>query len=63
MWIALSAKFSQNAELKNLLLSTGDSTIIEDSFIDMYWGGAKKEAKSMLGVLLMIMRERLKKSI
>lgn len=34
---AVFAKFSLNARLKNLLLSTGDNIIIENSPRDSYW--------------------------
>lgn len=37
MFEALEAKFRDEA-MRNLLLSTGDKTIVEDSPHDSYWG-------------------------
>lgn len=57
----LLAKFTQNAKLKQLLLSTGESTIVEDSPRDDFWGiGKHKTGKNMLGKLLMEVRSVLK---
>jgi len=57
---ALRLKFTQHSELKELLLSTGDEEIIEDSPIDSYWGcGSDGEGKNMLGKLLMKLRSEL----
>ncbi len=54
----LMAKFSQNLELKQKLLDTGDAKLHEDSPTDMFWG---VKGKDMLGKLLMEVREKLKK--
>lgn len=57
---ALEAKFSQHPELGALLLETGDATLMEDSKKDYYWGiGADGSGKSMLGRLLMELREKM----
>lgn len=57
---ALRAKFSE-PDLRDLLLSTGDEIIIEDSPFDYYWGcGRDGSGKNMLGVLLMELREQLR---
>lgn len=53
----LRAKFSQNHELKEKLLATGDVIIHEDSPNDMFWG---KKGKDMLGKLLMQVRDELR---
>jgi predicted NAD-dependent protein-ADP-ribosyltransferase YbiA (DUF1768 family) len=42
MLTALHAKFSQNEKLKDLLLSTGDAVLIEDSPFDQHWGVGKR---------------------
>ena len=58
----LKAKFTQHAKLKNLLLSTGDAVIIEDSPRDDFWGiGKYGTGKNWLGKLLMETRDMLKK--
>jgi predicted NAD-dependent protein-ADP-ribosyltransferase YbiA (DUF1768 family) len=60
MFNGLLAKFSQNIQLKNLLLSTKNATIIENSPKDYYWGiGKKGTGKNMLGKLLMKVRSEL----
>jgi len=53
----LRAKFSQNPELREKLISTGDAILHEDSPTDMFWG---KKGKDMLGKLLMQVRQELK---
>ncbi len=59
MYKALEAKFTQNLELKELLISTGDMKLIEDSPYDKYWGG-RNNGKNRLGVLLMKLRDEIK---
>ena len=63
MYRALKAKFKQNDKLKEqLLFATGDEELIEDSPYDYYWGiGRNKTGKNRLGILLMKLREELKK--
>ena len=57
---AVLAKFSQNEEIKKLLLSTGKEIIIEKTFNDYYWGcGKDGSGKNMLGIILMEVREKL----
>lgn len=59
---ALVAKFSQHKVLRDLLLSTGDSKLIEHTENDSYWGdGGNGKGKNMLGILLMKVRDILKK--
>lgn len=56
MFAALSHKF-EDPTLKNLLLSTGDEILIEDSPVDYYWGcGADGSGKNILGKQLMALR-------
>ncbi len=72
MFDGLYAKFSQNADLKELLLSTGDTIIVECSPWDKIWGiGMRKsdercydpdqwEGQNLLGFALMDVRSALK---
>jgi len=58
---ALFAKFTQHEDLQELLLSTGDKILHENSMEDYYWGiGADGTGLSMLGKLLMALREELR---
>jgi ribA/ribD-fused uncharacterized protein len=55
------AKVTQHSQIMQLLLSTGDAEIIEDSPIDWYWGcGKDGTGKNMLGKILVIVRDELK---
>jgi len=57
----LLAKFTQNEDAKQTLLSTGDAVLVEDSPIDYYWGcGSDGTGKNRLGKLLMKLREELR---
>ncbi len=58
---AVYAKFTQHSELRELLLSTGDATLVEHTENDCYWGdGGDGSGKNMLGRILMEIRERLR---
>lgn len=58
---ALRAKFTQNKELKEILLGTGDAKLVEASPVDYYWGiGKDGSGKNRLGILLMKLRDELK---
>ncbi len=58
---ALVAKFSQHAELREILLSTGDALLIEHTENDSYWGdGGDGSGRNRLGFLLMEVREQLR---
>jgi N-glycosidase YbiA len=58
---AVAAKFRTHAALRDLLLSTGDHLIVEDSPTDSYWGcGADGNGRNMLGVILMRVRAELR---
>ena len=54
-------KFSQNNALGEMLLATGDATLIEHTPTDSYWGdGGDGTGKNMLGTILMEVRSRLR---
>ncbi|GAB5406136.1 MAG: NADAR family protein [Aureliella sp.] len=57
---AVTAKFTQHEELRQLLLSTGNAKIIEHTSNDDYWGdGGNGKGKNMLGRILMDLRTKL----
>lgn len=60
----LRAKFLQHADLKQLLLATGDARLVEaatvDNPVNRTWGEVKGVGKNMLGKLLMEVREELR---
>jgi hypothetical protein len=56
-------KFQTHADIREVLLSTGDELIVENSPIDYYWGcGAEGTGKNMLGQILMEVRAILRDS-
>lgn len=64
MFEILMAKFTQNAELRKTLLSTGDAYLVENtsSTDDAYWGEISPGVgKNKLGHLLMLVRAVLPK--
>ena len=57
---AVLAKFTQHADLRAVLLATGDSTIVEHTENDHYWGdGGDGSGKNRLGQILMRVRDEL----
>jgi ribA/ribD-fused uncharacterized protein len=59
---ALQAKFTQNKDLKRILLETGNAELVEHTANDNYWGdGGDGSGRNILGKLLMEVREELKK--
>jgi len=62
MMTALRAKFTQYDELKQLLLSTGDTHLVEHTKNDVYWadGGGNGKGLNRLGILLVQLREELR---
>lgn len=57
---AVYAKFTQYDELISLLVSTGESTLIESATNDKFWGdGGDGSGRNMLGKVLMSVREEL----
>ena len=71
---AVMAKFSQNADLKQLLLNTGDAILAECAVKDLIWGIGlsmkdpnrfdmnKWRGENLLGKVLMKVREILRKA-
>ncbi len=57
---AVLAKFTQHADLGATLLSTGNSTIVEHTEKDRYWGDGDGSGKNRLGQILMRVREELR---
>ena len=61
----LYCKFTQHEDLKQLLLSTGDSRLIEtatvDNLVNRTWGEVNGKGRNMLGVLLMEIRDKLRR--
>lgn len=51
-------KIETHADIRKVLLSTGNELIVENSPIDYYWGcGADGSGKNMLGLILMEVRD------
>jgi ribA/ribD-fused uncharacterized protein len=60
MYQVVFCKFSQDEQLKKLLVSTAPRKLIEASPVDPYWGyGSDKKGKNMLGKTLMQVRDEL----
>lgn len=58
---AVLRKFENHADIREILLSTGNEEIVENSPIDYYWGcGSDGSGKNMLGIILMEVREQLR---
>jgi len=54
---ALVYKFSQNMDLLDRLVKTGNARLSEESKRDFYWGGLMEGSKNMLGIMLMELRD------
>jgi ribA/ribD-fused uncharacterized protein len=62
MFRAVLCKFHTHPEIREILLSTGDAEIIEQTTNDYYWGcGSDGTGKNRLGQILMEVREILRK--
>ena len=60
MMEAVLLKFSSHRNLQELLLSTKDEELIEETSHDYYWGcGKDGSGKNVLGKILMIVREEI----
>lgn len=60
MYEGVKAKFTQNPELREKLLRTGNAVLVEDSNKDMYWGGGLEGSANQLGHILMQLRDELR---
>ena len=59
----LRMKFRQNGEMRDLLLSTRDATLIHEDPKDPYWGiGSNGMGRNMLGELLERVREEIQEA-
>ena len=60
---AVLAKFTQHAELRDILLATGDAMLVEHTRNDSYWGdGGDGRGRNMLGQILVSVREELRRA-
>ncbi len=60
MRTAVRAKFTQHADLQQILLGTGNQEIVEHTTNDAYWGdGGDGSGANMLGKILMEIRAEL----
>lgn len=58
---AVLQKFKTHADIREILLVTGDEVLVENSPIDYYWGcGKDSSGKNKLGQILMEVREILR---
>lgn len=58
---AVLRKFQTHADIRTLLLATGDEELVENAPGDYYWGcGAEGTGKNMLGQILMEVRALLR---
>ena len=57
---AVLKKFTTHADIREILLSTGDELLVENSPVDYYWGcGKDGSGKNQLGHILMDVRAEL----
>lgn len=57
---AVIEKFTQNLDIKKILIQTGEQELVEKTSTDYYWGcGADGSGKNMLGLILMETRKKL----
>ncbi|MFD6568283.1 NADAR family protein [Micromonospora profundi] len=58
---AVTAKFTAHADIRAILVDTGDEEIVEDTSTDHYWGrGRSGTGRNMLGRILMRTRTQLR---
>jgi ribA/ribD-fused uncharacterized protein len=58
---AVLKKFLTHPDIREILLSTGDKLLVEDSPNDYFWGcGENKTGQNHLGQILMSVREELR---
>ena len=58
----LMFKFSQNKNMLDVLLETGDKRLAEESYQDLYWAGMLPEALNKLGNFLAELRDNYRKT-
>ena len=59
---AALAKFTQHADLRDILLGTGDAILVEHTENDSYWGdGGDGSGRNRLGEILMSVRDELRR--
>jgi hypothetical protein len=59
---AVLKKFLTHAEIREVLLTTGDEILVENSPTDYFWGcGADETGQNHLGKVLMSVREEIRK--
>ena len=67
MKAVLMAKFTQHPNLRQVLLDTKDARLVEsatvDNSVNRVWGEVNGVGKNMLGILLMEVREQLRKNV
>ena len=57
-------KFTQNKNLENMLLSTGEAILVEGNWWhDTYWGMCNGKGKNKLGQILMEVRSEIRKGV
>ncbi|WP_066426923.1 NADAR family protein [Anabaena sp. 4-3] len=62
MQTAVWQKFMTHPDIKEILLSTGDEVLVENSPTDYFWGcGAEQTGQNHLGKILMGVREDIRK--
>jgi ribA/ribD-fused uncharacterized protein len=60
---AVLAKFTQHADLRDVLLGTGDALLVEHTENDSYWGdGGDGSGRNRLGEILMSVRDELRRA-
>ena len=63
MATVLRAKF-RNADLRTLLLETGDAELVEgNTWGDTFWGVCDGKGENWLGILLMALRDRIREEV
>ncbi|MGB7414107.1 MAG: NADAR family protein [Thermosynechococcaceae cyanobacterium] len=61
MYDVVKEKFSRHGDIRAILLSTGDTLIVENSPTDSYWGcGPDQKGNNQLGKILMQVRQELR---
>ena len=57
----ITEKFTQHLDLQQILLNTGNATLIENAPWDSYWGiGTNGNGQNMLGKILMKVRDNIR---